>query len=1529
MNKLIALAASLSAACVLAGCERVEEEENLSPSVTGAVVDGPVAGSRIFVTDCFNDPANQLSNESLSDDNGTFSITLQEGLVAGIYCANAVGGEYLNTSTGRIQVLDAGTRMTTPFYYYEGEDTEIAITPFTTLITSMIEADLGKEGVTISTAFTAAHTFVVNGLDGIDPIVTIPVTHSIYADTPQSSPDSAQSEEAAKYALYLSALEAYSTSLANEVDSHSNNADQASSPGYTSLDLISLLSDDYNDGGFDGITTANEHPIDIQPLGQQAFDASTVWLGMANNLRTLDFTNLGLNESVRDSIDTTAMASGLLSYSPVVFSNGSAFDRLTEQTAQLPGTIASVPEITSGEITIDTSLSNFPNAIRVDILFDANPVSPTNNESNQIVINTDDYTDGSHQMTYLVTYADDSVSSVYSNFTINNTTPFISSSELNTNLVDSNTLNLQFNDQAVTSVLLNDSVLSFTEGGEVTIPNALINATGENVIVIVDSLGEEYRYPLTINVDTSAPEVVFSYSTGEYHSGDGATSKLYLDKVSPDDGTLIISQPAQSISDLLTTQSFLDEIDIPYVHADWDEDNVSITVEVSVDGTGYDYLYTSTDSRQAHNITIPITQDTFGPGWLNYYDQGITRLELFIADLSGNTTSESIEFNAVVNADIIEIVSNVIGGQTNIYEYVNGNYALIGSCITSEAGICRVAISEHAPAPSSSSFIYVETISGTFVDPYSGEETDISSIEMSESNIPTENGPMRAILPRESAVYNPNDASETSSSVIIDSTSSLFTSLVLSNDDYAGTMASDSIAGSRLSIRSTELTNDAVGTESSMQAAAETFEETFGFNPITASTAELSDGGISSLSNDVERSLLNGSLSLLADNLRNEGPGTLPINTLSVTNQIAEDLSDGIINGLDGNGVITPPVSASFSQLESISSGLVSALLEFSNSSDNATNIPDQALFDYVQNVSASIQSNLGSGDTPSSTLNPIDYTQDLITLNFDMNSAIKGSSTILANISDVLEYNAITVDIDGTALSSTVQDGVLHVEFGNETQLLPSGAYELTISLDIQGNENPILVIKNIIIDNDDPEFRAEYSDAAFWSGANVSQDSLETLGTTPNSLIFSTLTNLRGLEKSVESVEEKSIPNISFFVSDNFGINRVHYQYTLNNTVYSNDLLYENQRYVLPIDLNYLVSEGFILPNATPSSLTVIVEDTAGNTNTITWKFDALSHTIIDSYETLDVALDGIDFYNRHLMDNRNRVATQYEFTNTSLSNFYIALEDNSSHTAFETFNTAIRENRAYIERAYRLRKRNLQSTDCDPEWSDWVNVNRLYNYEIGDFFFVNQWTPISAHTSSRSDDHHEVYADDGIFPAWQTFEPGVAFTSNNRTYDFVTDPEDLSTAGYWGCSGESYAQYQNAIVYRSIPGYPRNVTGIEALTFEFKTISISVFDKTTGEYLTAVDRLYEIQPGHSITVSKIVNLPDMHLYNDWDVGDMDTFESYVFHRLDAYLVWEIQRPINVELRVSRSGRAFNQVLGSGFTIYSIQRPEDLNAR
>lgn len=1523
MNKLITLTATLTATVVLTACEQVEDE-TFSPRVTGAVIDGPVAGARIYVKDCFDSTSDIVSTESLSADDGRFEVTLNDDLIGGLYCAHAVGGEYLNTATGDIQVLEAGALMTTPFYYHEGQDTNIAITPFTTLMTNMIEGDLGQGG-TVHTAFEFAYNFVSDSLGGIDPIATIPITRSIYSDGALPSVSDETAHASAQYSIYLAALESYAESI-NRATMATDGGGDSQPSAHTALSIINMLTQDYSDGAFDGMMSLSGQQVSLQVGGNpESFDAASVWLGLANGVRNIDLSTVGIDTSTSDQLDLASISSDLLAFEPGIFVTGSAMDRLNEQSMAIPVELNAIPNVVSGELIIDPSPNRFPNATTVEIWLGSNQISFPGDTST-IIVDTSDYSDGEHQITYLVTHADGSISTIYDTFTINNSTPFIATTGLTTNLEDDLVVELETNGHAIASVYLNNEQLNLDAEGQVSIPSSAILSAGDSELVVTDSNGEEYRIPLQISSDTTSPDVQFDFGIAPYLTNDGSISSISLDDITPEDGSLIVKNPHPSIAGIWPTYTLLETLSVPYLQADWIEEGLSVVIESSVDGTPYQFSSTLPGNSELLSYALPIIPDTFGPNWVNYFDAGATNLSISFTDRAGNTTSTSLSFNSSLDAEIIEIKSDVINGEVNIYDYVNGNYALVGVCTTNEQGFCRT-ISETASdtTTQSESFLYVEIVSGTHIDPYTGEETEIVSVESSDSPAAFENGPLRAITPREGVAYTPHAGQTASHGIIVDPSSTLFTSLVLSNDDYSGALANDSIAAARQIANTSTIEESPIGTGEALEAATETFETTFGFNPVESTIADLTDSSVSTLSNDIERSLLNGSISQLADNLNASNTGSMPINVLSVTDQLAEDLADGSIDGMDGNGRPIAPISGGFSQPQEITSELVSALVEFSNSNANQTSISDNDLFSHAQTVSTSVQSNLRQSEDPAQPLDPINYSQDLITLNFDPNLGITGEGVIRANISDVLEYDSLTVDINGTQLPATVENGILEVDLGNEIQNLPSGAYELTIALEIPNSDAPVLVVNNLVIDTDNPEFTVEYSDASFWNGQEVTEASLESLDTTSRSLIYSSLTNLRAQEKSVKNVNEKGIPNIAFYASDNFGVNRVYYRYTVEGQEYSQDLLYENQRYVLPLDLNYLVRDGFLLPNTTSSSLEVVVEDNAGNTSSISWSYEALSHTIIDSYNTVDIALDGIDFYNRHLMDNRNRTATQFQFTNTSPSAFYIALSDNSTHTAFETFDTAIRVNRAYIETAYRLRKRSALSTDCEPEWREWENVSRLYNYGISGGRLFTAWDPINA-TSSRSRDVHDVYADDGIFPAWQNLDPGTTYRSGGRNYDFVTDTDDLSTAGYWGCSGENYAQYQNAQIYHSIEGYPRNETGTEALTFEFGTVDLVVYDNTAGARLDLVDGLYEIPAGHSITVSKIVDLPDMRIYNHWDVADLDTFRSYEMHRLDSYLVWEIRRPINVELRVTPQGRSFYQSLGSDLTIYTIARPENL---
>lgn len=1483
-KKLISLIVVITSMLVI-GCEQKEEDIGRT-SVSGKVVDGPVAGSRVFVSTCFTEDTAIISSVSLTDKSGYFRIEMNDDVIDGLYCAVAVGGEYLNMATGEIEVLPANTQMYTPFLYEEGVDIELAITPLTTLIYEMTEHDVDR-GLNLVASYSQASAFVSESLAGIDPIHTVPLSAS---DSPSSE---TATQDQANYMAVLLALESYSERL---------------SPGITPLNLVAALATDYVDGSFNGYTVIGAEILPVQLNGHR-IDGPTVWLGIAKELQ-LQIDHAQPNSEIEE------LSSNILTFTPATFAGFSAGDSAANIISQYQATgINNIASTASGNVQVPIDQELLQISEIVEVYLDGELIGSATGHSDIIHFDSAEFEDGQHEINYSVRFLDGTVREYFESFVVNNTSPYVSTPSSHINTSEPFSVAMITNGVDIASVYLGDTPLSISESGSVLVP-PLVLPEGSNEIDfhIRDALGNEFSYTLPIVVDTQRPVASFDYSVGYFLLEGGEKTTEYLDNAYLLNEPLIIGGSEYDLSVVSPSEGILDVAEVPYVAVQVAEPDTHIDVETMVEGTTYSNTYRVTESRN-YEAAIALDSVVLGDGWLNYYDLGRTKIRYNVVDPAGNKTTAEIDFNSVLNDEVVEIRSNVIGGQVNVYDYINGSYSIIGTCVTNEFGTCRLlrnGVENDLILPNQDqSFLYVEVLSGVHQDPYTGVLTDVGSTYASSNG----NAPLRALVPASSATTPALSTPRNNQSVMVDTVSSIFTSLALSYDNHSGTLGQSGVGAAGSAIQADAVLTEYVGTNEALRLAEDRYQAIFGFSPLNTASADLTDESLTSISDGVERALLLGAISSLSMSMGDEG------NSLLIADAIADDLADGEMDGIFVTGIQGTLPSGESLQEGLYQGRLVEAIIEFSNSASNRTGIQDQALFDYALNVSSAISSELNSSVDPT-VADPINYGSSLVTFDIASGASISANSVLYANISDVLDVEDVNVSIDGQSLPAEFVNGRLGIELSDAVSERPSGSYEITVDLNIAGTDEDLRVIRTISVDNENPEYILEYTDASFISGDKILTDSLQNLGVNGFSLAFSSITSLQGVEKTVEQINRHNIPYLTLFVSDNTGVAAVNYRFTVGSELHSGGLLRDGQRYLLPLDLNYLVSDGYVLGDETMTRLQVNVVDLAGNTTEVAWEFGAVSHAIIGKYETFDVSLGSIEYGGRAQLDNVRRATTRYSFINSSSAAIYLTLEDDRIHEAYETFDTAIRLNRAYIETAFRLRKRNLLSDGCDPEWGDWVGVNRLYNYELGTGRELVGWESINS-SSSMSNEPHDVYADDGIFQEWKAIDPGYVFSSGDRNYDLVTDTNDRTTASYWGCSGENYAQSQNAQIYHSIEGYPRNEVGVEVEIYEFETVEIVVFDNTVGERIPEIEGRHEVPPGHSITISKVVAMPDMEFHDDQDVDDIATFRSYVLHKLDSSLLWQISRPIDVGIRVEPNGRLFQQTLGDGYTTYLLRRP------
>ncbi len=467
-----------------------------------------------------------------------------------------------------------------------------------------------------------------------------------------------------------------------------------------------------------------------------------------------------------------------------------------------------------------------------------------------------------------------------------------------------------------------------------------------------------------------------------------------------------------------------------------------------------------------------------------------------------------------------------------------------------------------------------------------------------------------------------------------------------------------------------------------------------------------------------------------------------------------------------------------------------------------------------------------------------------------------------------------------------------------------------------------------------------------------------------------------LAGVPLQAASLASNRIPYFSFVASDPLlnGVGTpeaellVRMQYEKNNAVMApwRMLSAVDGRYLLPLATETLHASWL---NSTPNdihALRVEVTDKAGNrvTTLFTFKIDFIVAPF-DVGAVSDAAsgfFSNISFAERESVYGANIAVMEYQFINTTGKTFYVNLEDSGAHTARNTIEELVRENKVRLKSTPEWRagfiENVLQWDQCpslpkDGGVDKWAPVSQVLNNGG-----VGKWNPVKVPEPSFGE-IEPVSADTKEPPlpsAWKqvpdTFFVDAIYEKNTSTiasagtlnyeFDYIlnlpsifrpaavrnwkfvdnTGPLPVTTT----CPNVNFLQQREVKSYESLPGFPRNVRSEVNESLPMAS-SFEVFDLSANKYIQAVSGWYLIPAGHTAAVRKRVTLPSFTLRNETEVTDPG-FKSYTPHRYDLALEWTVQRPVVLNVAHDAGvGNLFSMTardvqVGEGEVVYQLAR-------
>ncbi len=378
----------------------------------------------------------------------------------------------------------------------------------------------------------------------------------------------------------------------------------------------------------------------------------------------------------------------------------------------------------------------------------------------------------------------------------------------------------------------------------------------------------------------------------------------------------------------------------------------------------------------------------------------------------------------------------------------------------------------------------------------------------------------------------------------------------------------------------------------------------------------------------------------------------------------------------------------------------------------------------------------------------------------------------------------------------------------------------------------------------------------------------------------------------------------------------------------------------FVLPITTEYLGDDWF---NTTMSDIHVInirVTDSVGHSTVkpYTMNFDVLLYDVsVASSSNADSVMNQ-PFASRATISG-NTVTTTATIENPTDNPIYFHVSATNDNSIEQIYESAIRVNRMAVRSTEHWRARYINAYNSTSAWID-INSIEKWNGSGWDVIespiitteYVNVYQdvmPIQPESDWADNSDMICYESSGFGdPAWEWSDGGMIektyadyrFGSNYACVSVHTySVQNPSVYDVWVVhrNMEKYTTYEN--IYE--PGYPRNESNETTLNHNINNSNIVVYNQSASLSVEMSDGYYEIPPGNIVEVKKTITLPNLPVFDDSSVANLETFSSYSTLELDKSIAWTLDTTINLDLFAVVGASAFKQEVGAKHT-YTIQR-------
>ncbi len=387
-------------------------------------------------------------------------------------------------------------------------------------------------------------------------------------------------------------------------------------------------------------------------------------------------------------------------------------------------------------------------------------------------------------------------------------------------------------------------------------------------------------------------------------------------------------------------------------------------------------------------------------------------------------------------------------------------------------------------------------------------------------------------------------------------------------------------------------------------------------------------------------------------------------------------------------------------------------------------------------------------------------------------------------------------------------------------------------------------------------------------------------------------------------------------------------------------------NGYFILPIATEYLGDNWFITTPSDLHTVTVKVTDSVGNETTkiYTMNFDVLLYDVSASSSSNAESVMNQPFASRSTIFG-NTVTTTATIENPTDNPIYFQASATNDNSIEQIYESAIRVNKMAVRSTefWRAKDVNKPVTQTQP----WVNIESINTWDGTNWVSI---TP-TVETSEYKNVYQDVVADT---PTTDWADKTDALCTNGSGYSDYTWTEYGWTEtvygdyafGAWGSfacisthvyfdanpsQGDEWVlkkAFEHYFTYENIyeEGYPRNETTELTLNHTINNSGVIVYNKSESLSVEMSNGYYEIPPGNIVEVKKTITLPNLPVFDDSSVANLETFSSYSTLELDKSIAWTLDTTIDLNIYAVVGASAFKQEVGSKHT-YTITREERIN--